>query len=54
MRGWIIPPPRVPTKRREDFKRERAVKVNWLVEQGYIKSPRIKNALLKVVRESSL
>jgi len=51
MRGWIIPPPKEPTKRGEEFAKERAAKVCWLVEQGYVKSPRIKDALLRVARE---
>lgn len=51
MRGWIIPPPKEPTKSSEDFERERTAKVSWLVENGLIKSERIKQALLKVPRE---
>lgn len=51
MRGWIIPLPKEPTKSREDFERERSAKVRWLIEQGYLKSERIKAALLKVPRE---
>lgn len=51
MQGWIIPPPKEPTKSKEDFERERSAKVRWLVGQGYLKSERIKAALLKVPRE---
>jgi protein-L-isoaspartate(D-aspartate) O-methyltransferase len=51
MRGWIIPPPRSSTKSREDFERERAEKATWLVSQGYLRSERIRQALLKVPRE---
>jgi protein-L-isoaspartate(D-aspartate) O-methyltransferase len=51
MRGWTIPPPKEPTKSREEFERERTEKVGWLVERGYLKSERIKDALLKVPRE---
>jgi protein-L-isoaspartate(D-aspartate) O-methyltransferase len=51
MRGWIIPPPREPTKSREAFGREREEKVTWLVDQGYLRSDRIRQAVLKVPRE---
>ena len=51
MRGWILPPPKVPTKSQRDLERERTAKVSWLVESGYLKSQRIKQALLKVPRE---
>jgi protein-L-isoaspartate(D-aspartate) O-methyltransferase len=51
MKGWTIPPPKEPTKSREQFAQERAEKVNWLVEHGYLWSERIKAALLKVRRE---
>jgi protein-L-isoaspartate(D-aspartate) O-methyltransferase len=51
MRGWTIPPPREPTKTGEEFERERASKVQWLVRRGYLQSERIKRALLKVPRE---
>jgi protein-L-isoaspartate(D-aspartate) O-methyltransferase len=51
MRGWIIPPPKEPTKSREDFEKEITAKVGWLVEKGLLKSERIKQALLKVPRE---
>jgi protein-L-isoaspartate(D-aspartate) O-methyltransferase len=51
MQGWIIPPPKEPTKSKEEFDREREGKVRWLVRHGYLKSDRIKEALLKVPRE---
>ncbi len=51
MRGWTIPPPKEPTKSREDFEKERTAKVGWLVEIGLLKSERIKQALLNVPRE---
>jgi protein-L-isoaspartate(D-aspartate) O-methyltransferase len=51
MQGWIIPPPKESTKSREDFEKERSGKVRWLVAQRYLKSERIKQALLKVPRE---
>ena len=49
--GWIVPPPREPTKSDEQFARERRAKVDWLVECGLLKSERIARALLKVRRE---
>jgi protein-L-isoaspartate(D-aspartate) O-methyltransferase len=51
MSGWIIPPPKEPTKSGEKFRKEREEKVRWLIRQGYLKSERIKKALLKVRRE---
>jgi protein-L-isoaspartate(D-aspartate) O-methyltransferase len=52
MQGWIIPPPKETTKNIEAFKREREEKVRWLLKHGYLKSERIKNAILKVLREN--
>jgi len=49
--GWLIPPPKRPTKTKEDFLKERIEKVEWLVKQGFLKSERIKKAMLKVPRE---
>ncbi len=51
MEGWIIPPPKEPTKSEEEFRRERKDKVRWLISQGYLWSNHIKNAMLKVQRE---
>jgi protein-L-isoaspartate(D-aspartate) O-methyltransferase len=51
MYGWRIPPPKRPSKSREAFARERREKVAWLIEQGLLKSERIRQALLKVPRE---
>ncbi len=51
MRDWIVPPPKEPTKSRADFGREREAKVRELLAQGYLRSERIKKALLKVPRE---
>ncbi len=51
MRGWIVPPPKEPTKSSEAFRKEREEKVNWLIRQGYLRSDRIKEALLRVPRE---
>lgn len=46
-----MPPPKEPTKSREEFTKERRKKVGWLVRQGYIRSERIKNAMMRVPRE---
>lgn len=51
MPGWIIPPPKHPEKTPRQFARERAAKVGWLTEMGYLKSERIRQAMLKVRRE---
>jgi protein-L-isoaspartate(D-aspartate) O-methyltransferase len=51
MRGWTIPPPKEPTKTREEFERERVSKVKWLARHGFLQSERIREALLKVPRE---
>lgn len=51
MTGWKIPPPKRPTKTDEKFRKEREKKVRWLVKHGYLRSERIKNAMLKVKRE---
>ena len=51
MQGWIIPPPKEPTKSKEEFRRERKKKVKWLIRQGYLRSERIKEAVSKVPRE---
>jgi protein-L-isoaspartate(D-aspartate) O-methyltransferase len=51
MPGWIVPPPKEPTKTRRKHEQERRAKVDWLIEQGLLRSERIKQALLKVPRE---
>ena len=51
MQGWVIPPPISPSKRKESLARERAEKIQWLTKKGFLKSERIKQALLKVPRE---
>lgn len=51
MQGWVIPPPKEPTKSREDFREEREEKVRWLVRHGFLRSELIKEAMLKVPRE---
>lgn len=52
MYGWTVPPPKKPTKSREEFRQERVKKVSWLIDHGYLMSERIKNAMLKVSREN--
>ena len=51
MYGWRIPPPTKPSKTKEAFARERRQKVASLIEEGLLKSERIRQALLKVPRE---
>ncbi len=51
MRGWVVPQPKDPTKTSEDFQREREKKINKLIRQGYLRSERIRVAMLKVPRE---
>jgi protein-L-isoaspartate(D-aspartate) O-methyltransferase len=51
MEGWIVPPPKEPEKSREELRTEREKKVGWLIRHGYLRSERIKDAMLKVRRE---
>jgi protein-L-isoaspartate(D-aspartate) O-methyltransferase len=51
MKGWIIPPPKNPTKTKGEFSEERCKKVRQLIEAGYLHSERIQEAMLKVPRE---
>jgi protein-L-isoaspartate(D-aspartate) O-methyltransferase len=51
MRGWIVPPPREPTKSKEEFRKEREKNARWLIRHGYLRSERIRDAMLKVRRE---
>jgi protein-L-isoaspartate(D-aspartate) O-methyltransferase len=51
MQGWIVPPPKEPTKSRKEFIREREEKIKWLGKYGFLRSERIKDAMLKVSRE---
>ncbi len=51
MIGWPIPPPRIPRKTKEVLALERRQKVDWLVRNGFLKSDRLKEAMLKVPRE---
>ncbi len=49
--GWLVPPPKEPTKSSEEFRAERHGKIEWLARHGYLSSERIRQALLKVPRE---
>ena len=51
MQGWAVPPPKEPTKTKQEFRKEREEKVQWLLDHGYLKSKPIQNAMLKVARE---
>jgi protein-L-isoaspartate(D-aspartate) O-methyltransferase len=51
MEGWVVPPPKRPEKSEEELKKERDEKVRWLIRHGYLRSERIKDAMLKVPRE---
>ena len=51
MIGWVVPPPRKSEKTKKEFLEEREKKVRWLLNEGFLRSERIKNAMLKVPRE---
>ena len=51
MEGWVVPPPKRPEKSKEELKKERDEKVSWLIRHGYLRSERIRDAMLKVRRE---
>lgn len=52
MLGWIIPPPKPRvTKSSEEFRAEREAMVRRLEGEGFLRSPRLKEAMLKVPRE---
>ena len=51
MVGWVIPPPKPPVKTPEQFLEERRRKVTDLETRGFLRSPRLKAAMLKVPRE---
>lgn len=51
MPGWIVPPPREPVKSKAELRRERERKVRWLVRHGFLRSERIRAAMLRVPRE---
>ncbi len=52
MIGWVIPPPKPPVKTPEEFARERREKVKDLEARGFLRSPLLKAAMLKVPREA--
>lgn len=52
MVGWAIPPPKPPVKTPENFLEERRRKVADLEARGFLRSPRLKAAMLKVPREA--
>jgi protein-L-isoaspartate(D-aspartate) O-methyltransferase len=54
MYGWQAPPPKAPTKSREELRIEREQKVQALLAQGLLRSERIRAAMLKVAREDFL
>ncbi len=54
MHGWIVPPPKKPTKSRDALRREREEKVQGLLRHGLLRSERITAAMLKVAREDFL
>ncbi|MBS7643187.1 protein-L-isoaspartate(D-aspartate) O-methyltransferase [Candidatus Bathyarchaeota archaeon] len=49
--GWVVPPPKKPSKTTNEFIKERLEKVRWLIQQGLLKSEQIIRAMLKVPRE---
>lgn len=51
MLGWVIPPPRRPRKNREELSRERREKVRWLIEEGFLRSRWIIEAMMEIPRE---
>ncbi len=51
-RGWVVPPPKEPRKSKEEFLKERQEKVRWLVRHGYLRSERLKDAIIRVPREN--
>lgn len=51
-RGWIVPPPKEPRKSKEEFLEERQEKARWLLRHGYLRSERVKEAILRVPREN--
>ncbi|MDH5767869.1 MAG: protein-L-isoaspartate O-methyltransferase, partial [Nitrospirota bacterium] len=51
MQGWVVPPPKETTKTKDEFRQEREEKVKWLIRHRYLRSKRIRDAMLKVPRE---
>jgi protein-L-isoaspartate(D-aspartate) O-methyltransferase len=50
--GWIIPPPKRSLKTPGEFERERRDKVRELQARGLLRSPRLREAMLKIPREA--
>ena len=38
MIGWMVPPPREPAKSKVELERERRLKVEWLIQHGYLRT----------------
>jgi protein-L-isoaspartate(D-aspartate) O-methyltransferase len=51
MQGWVVPPPKETTKTKDEFRQEREEKVKWLIRHRYLRSKRIRDAMLEVPRE---
>ncbi len=51
MMGWLIPPPKSPTKTEAQLRRERIRRVERLLEEGFLRSEALVEAMLKVPRE---
>ena len=51
MSGWIVPPPGLPVKSDADLRREREAKVAELARHGFLRSERLRRAMLTVRRE---
>jgi protein-L-isoaspartate(D-aspartate) O-methyltransferase len=50
--GWIIPPPQPCSKTPQEFAGERLAKVQELQARGLLRSPRLREAMLRVLREA--
>jgi hypothetical protein len=51
MIGWVMPPPKRPSKTKEEFEIERRKKVAQLRREGILRSETLVRAMLKVPRE---
>lgn len=54
MYDFIIPPPKEPARTKEEFRRKREAKVEWLIRHGYLQSGRIRDASLIAKRLLSI
>jgi len=52
MMGWVVPPPKRPEKTEKKLRREREARVRRLVGEGFLRSRRIVDAMLRVPREA--